>query len=182
MVFARARPLRLVSGSSPLYLKVGRLHGMNVLHVRRPRGDTLALFVAERHRHRFGGLAGLRSLPSGTGLLIPDCSSVHTFGMRFAIDVLFVTLEDRSLRIHDSRPAVAPWRAVRASRAARARKGLAALELPAGLGLRETAGARLQPQHPAQPVGQVPVPIPDQLHGRGDEHRPHDRRVEQDRG
>jgi hypothetical protein len=163
-------------------LKVGRLQGMNVLHVRRPGGETLALFVAGRYTQRLCGLAGLRALPLGTGLLIPDCRSVHTFGMRFAIDVLFVTLEDRSLQVHDARVAVAPGRVVRASRMARARPDVAALELPAGLGLGESAGARLQPQDSAQPVGQVPVPVPDQLHRRGDEHRPDDRRVEQDRG
>jgi uncharacterized protein len=155
---------------------------MSLLHVRRPGGDTLALFVAERHLDRLLGLAGLRALPANTGLLIPNCRSVHTIGMRFEIDVRFVTLARGSLQVHDTHLAVAPGRAVRASRKARARPGVAALELPAGLGLGETAGARLQTQDSAQPVGQVPVPVPDQLHRRGDEHRPDDRRVEQDRG
>ena len=36
-----------------------------------------------------GPLALLRDLPSGHALLIPDCLSVHTLGMRFPIDVAF---------------------------------------------------------------------------------------------
>jgi uncharacterized membrane protein (UPF0127 family) len=117
---------------------------MNVLYVKRPDGRPLALFVADDHVRRLVGLAGLRALPAGVGLLIPDCRSVHTFGMRFAIDVLFVTVEDRFVHVHDARDAVPPCRIVRASPTARARKRLGALELAAGLGLREP-GARLQP-------------------------------------
>jgi uncharacterized membrane protein (UPF0127 family) len=41
-------------------------------------------------RARLLGLAFLRDLPPGVGLLIPRCRSVHTFGMRFAIDVVFL--------------------------------------------------------------------------------------------
>ena len=41
-------------------------------------------------RARLLGLAGLRSLDAGRGLAIPRCNSVHTIGMRFAIDVVFV--------------------------------------------------------------------------------------------
>jgi uncharacterized membrane protein (UPF0127 family) len=91
------------------------------------------LFVAERVRHRLLGLAGLRKAPPGAGLLIPGCRSVHTFGMRFPIDVLFVTVESRSLRVHDVRRAVPPCRVVRASRQARARPALAVVELASGL-------------------------------------------------
>ena len=40
---------------------------------------------------------------------------------------------------------------------------------------------RAQPHRPADALGQVPVPAPEQLHRRGHEDRAHDRRVEQDR-
>jgi hypothetical protein len=97
------------------------------------------IFVAERPWDRLVGLAGRPAMPPGTALLIPRCRSVHTFGMRFALDVLFVTIEDRSLVVHDARYCVPPRRIVRASRAARGRRGLAALELAAGFGLCEGA-------------------------------------------
>jgi uncharacterized membrane protein (UPF0127 family) len=42
------------------------------------------------------GLLGRRSLPPGEGLLIAHCGSIHTVGMRFAIDVVFL---DRSWRV-----------------------------------------------------------------------------------
>ena len=105
---------------------------MDVLHLRLPHGGTVACFAAERRRHRLVGLVGARGLPPGTGLLLARCRSVHTFGMRFAIDVLFVTLEpDRVLRVHDERRSIGPCRVVRAAREARRQPGLAALELPA---------------------------------------------------
>lgn len=39
---------------------------------------------------RLRGLALLPGLPAGRALLIPRCRSVHTVGMRFAIDVAFI--------------------------------------------------------------------------------------------
>ena len=39
---------------------------------------------------RLLGLALLRPERAGEGLLIPRCRSVHTFGMRFAIHVVFL--------------------------------------------------------------------------------------------
>ena len=42
---------------------------------------------------RLLGLALLRSERAGEGLLIPRCRSVHTFGMRFPIHVVFLDSE-----------------------------------------------------------------------------------------
>jgi uncharacterized membrane protein (UPF0127 family) len=50
----------------------------------------LSLAVALSPRARLLGLALLAELPAAQGLLIPRCRSVHTFGMRFALDVLFL--------------------------------------------------------------------------------------------
>ena len=105
---------------------------MNVLHVMRSERGPLALFVAERYLHRLVGLAGLGELPPGAGLLIPGCRSVHTFGMRFPVDVLFVTVEGRSLHVHDARHAVPPRRVLRAAPHARTRPALAVVELASG--------------------------------------------------
>jgi uncharacterized protein len=39
------------------------------------------------------GLAFLDRRDAGTGLLIPGCRSVHTFGMRFPLDISFLDAE-----------------------------------------------------------------------------------------
>ena len=46
--------------------------------------------VAATRRARLLGLAFLEPGAAGPGLLIPGCRSVHTFGMRFALDVWFL--------------------------------------------------------------------------------------------
>ena len=46
--------------------------------------------VATGFAARALGLAFLDPERAGEGLLIPRCSSVHTFGMRFALDVVFL--------------------------------------------------------------------------------------------
>ncbi|HWO82391.1 MAG TPA: DUF192 domain-containing protein [Solirubrobacterales bacterium] len=46
--------------------------------------------VAKDFRTRLRGLAFREREDAGPGLLIPRCASVHTFGMRFALDVYFL--------------------------------------------------------------------------------------------
>ena len=46
--------------------------------------------VATGFRARLLGLACLDREEAGPGLLIPRCASVHTFGMRFALDLVFL--------------------------------------------------------------------------------------------
>lgn len=69
------------------------------------------------------GLLGLDSLPQGEGTLLRPASSVHTFFMRFPIDVVFLDTDLSVLRIV---PGLDPWRIAVRWRAA------AVLELPAG--------------------------------------------------
>ncbi|HJZ36445.1 MAG TPA: DUF192 domain-containing protein [Solirubrobacterales bacterium] len=77
--------------------------------------------VAVGIRARLLGLALLDREAAGPGLLIPRCAAVHTFGMRFALDVYFLGAGDEIL---DVRRAVPPRRFV-------ARRGaVAVLELP----------------------------------------------------
>ncbi|MFN8008936.1 MAG: DUF192 domain-containing protein [Terriglobia bacterium] len=56
------------------------------------RGKTLAdsLEVADTFLKSLIGLIGQSSLRKGQGLWINPCQSVHTFWMRFPIDVLFL--------------------------------------------------------------------------------------------
>ena len=72
---------------------------------------------------RLVGLALLRSLPSGHALLILDCRSVHTFGMRFRIDVAFLDGAGHAIRVA---------RAVPPRRVLFSRASFAVLETPAG--------------------------------------------------
>ena len=53
---------------------------------------------------RLLGLAFLDDLPEAHALLIPDCRSVHTFGMRFAIDVAFLDERGRAIRVERALP------------------------------------------------------------------------------
>lgn len=46
--------------------------------------------VAVGFRARLLGLSYMNRLEAGCGLLIPACSCVHTFGMRFALDLVFL--------------------------------------------------------------------------------------------
>jgi uncharacterized membrane protein (UPF0127 family) len=71
--------------------------------------------VARSRRERLVGLALRRAAPDG-GLLIPQCRSVHTFGMRFAIDLVWLgpagevvraDLAVRPRRVRSCRAAVA---------------------------------------------------------------------------
>src|SRR5215208_5521751 len=65
--------------------------------------------VATGFRGRLLGLAGLPPESAGAGLLIPACSSVHTLGMRFHLDLVFLDREGEPLAV---RRAVAPARLV----------------------------------------------------------------------
>lgn len=92
-----------------------------------PRRRVLGreVHVAESYRARLLGLAGLRRERAGAGLLLPRCASVHTFGMRFDLDLLFLDSDGRPLA---TRLAVPPCRLVWHRGAA------AVLEIPSSQG------------------------------------------------
>lgn len=58
-------------------LKLGEVHGFTVPVASNPISRMLGLALLDRHR-------------APAGLLIPRCRSVHTFGMRFPLDLLFL--------------------------------------------------------------------------------------------
>jgi uncharacterized membrane protein (UPF0127 family) len=91
----------------------------------RSLGQTAILgfevLVASTLPSRVLGLALLRRDRAGPGLLIPRCRSVHTFGMRFPLDVVFL---DGAGRVLELRRAIPPNRVVRSPGA------IAVLELP----------------------------------------------------
>jgi uncharacterized protein len=55
--------------------------------------------VAKDFRTRLRGLAWRDRERAGPGLLIPRCSSVHTFGMRFELDLYFLDADGRVIAI-----------------------------------------------------------------------------------
>lgn len=67
------------------------------------------LRVAGNFRQRFVGLMGAAYLDPAEGLLLRHCGSVHTFFMRFPIDIAYL---DRAMRVVAVIPAVRPWRVV----------------------------------------------------------------------
>lgn len=55
--------------------------------------------VAKGFRTRLRGLAFRDRDETGPGLLIPGCASVHTFGMRFGLDLHFFDEEGRVISV-----------------------------------------------------------------------------------
>ena len=116
-------------------------------------GERIA--VAETSLSRMVGLLGKSGLEPGAGMLIVPSQAVHTIGMRFAIDVVFI---DRKRRVVHLRPAMAPNRVTGLHWRARF-----VLELPAGIIARTatavgdqlaimepSAGIRSRPARPAR--------------------------------
>jgi hypothetical protein len=80
------------------------------LEVRNPARSTVLatrLEVADSGPKRNKGLLGREGLGPGEGLWIVPCESVHTFFMRFAIDLVYL---DRQHRVKKVRSAVGAWR------------------------------------------------------------------------
>jgi uncharacterized membrane protein (UPF0127 family) len=79
----------------------------------------LALDSASRRK----GLLGRDGLPGGAGIVIAPSNAVHTFFMRFAIDIVFLHRSGRVLKVRHRVPA---------RRLAMSPTAHAVLELPAG--------------------------------------------------
>lgn len=89
------------------------------------RGTLLATQLTKAHTGatRQKGLLGRESLLPGEGLWIAPCESVHTFFMRFPIDLIYM---DRKLKVKKVRHSVGAWRMSACFSA------FSVLELPAG--------------------------------------------------
>ena len=118
---------------APIARRLTRLPTTSTLGLRLP--------VATTRRARLLGLAHLDREAAGPGLLIPRCRSIHTFGMRFPINVLFLDAAGRVLESHE---AVGPRRILACHRAH------AVAELPAAAG-GEGEPSRFLTAHAAHP-------------------------------
>ena len=85
----------------------------------------MEIVVARGVRRRLLGLAWRRHPPDDCALLFPHCRSVHTFGMLFAIDVVFLDSSGAVVRIATS---------LRPGRVVLCRGAAAAVEVRAGEG------------------------------------------------
>jgi uncharacterized protein len=65
---------------------------------RRVLEDGLVVHEATSLRARLLGLAFMPPPPLDQALLIPRCRSIHTFGMRFPIDITFLDERGEALR------------------------------------------------------------------------------------
>jgi len=81
------------------------------------------LMTAFDSASRRKGLLGRSSLPENSALFIAPSNGIHTFFMRFPIDVAFVARDGRVVKVCAALPA---WRMALALRA------YAVIELPAG--------------------------------------------------
>lgn len=108
---------------------IARMAGLPVREL--PGGLRIAR--ADTPLARLRGLAWLNDLPACEALELPRCRSVHTAGMRFALDLIWLDGAGRPVRVDRD---VAPRR-LRACRAARSvvetRAGGADAYLAAGL-------------------------------------------------
>ena len=81
------------------------------------------LRVADSFFKRLKGLLGTRELPAGEALLIRPCNAIHMFGMRYALDIVFVSQENRVLQT---------IRALQPGQTAKYSQAAYVLELPCG--------------------------------------------------
>ena len=63
------------------------------------RESAVTVTTASSFVERLKGLLGHRVLPASEALLIERCGSVHTIGMRFAIDVVFLNRQHQVLKV-----------------------------------------------------------------------------------
>ena len=94
-----------------------------IINVRSGKVVADQLLTAFDSGSRRKGLLGQVSMPQSTALIIAPTNAIHTFFMKFPIDIAFVSRGGRVLKIRSSVPA---WRMTASLRA------FAVLELEAG--------------------------------------------------
>ena len=82
-----------------------------------------AVEVAATRATRNRGLLGRDRLDEASAMILAPCGAVHTVGMRFAIDVVFVDRQGFAVKVVRN---LKPWRMAMAARAR------AVIEMPAG--------------------------------------------------
>lgn len=96
---------------------------LRIVNVTRQTELGYRIETADRGPRRRKGLLGRNSLDPGEGLWIVPCEAVHTFAMRFAIDLVYLDRKRRVLKVRHSVPPARISGCLRAH---------SVLELPAG--------------------------------------------------
>lgn len=79
--------------------------------------------IADTSQKRRTGLLKHNNLAAGEGLWIVPCEAVHTFGMNFPIDVVYLSKQRKVLKVRDN---------MKRSRMSFCLRAHSVLELPAG--------------------------------------------------
>jgi uncharacterized membrane protein (UPF0127 family) len=77
---------------------------MKLFHADRQRLIVEDLELAEDRRARTRGLIGHAPLTMGQGMMINPCRWIHTFGMSFAIDVVYLSKDWRVVAVSENLP------------------------------------------------------------------------------
>lgn len=94
-----------------------------------PDGQTIRVWLAATRRERMRGLLGRDGLPRGECLLLDPCGAIHTIGMRFALDLVFLDADGRVVGVRrDVRPGRMAWGGWRARTTLEAAAGWLDLE------------------------------------------------------
>jgi hypothetical protein len=93
-----------LSSSVPTEKQIAKVR---VVNIARHKVIAARVEVATTSARRSKGLLGRTSLAPGEGLWIVPCESVHTFGMKIALDLIYL---DRRHRVRKIRTNVRPWR------------------------------------------------------------------------
>ncbi len=124
--FGRKLAVTTAGEPPPLFAVAGTLDRVRTVSIRNQTRSCLlgnAIGRAETSSTRCQGLLKRTGLENGEGLWIVPCEAIHTFFMKFAIDVLFL---DKKRRVVKAVSRLRPWRLAMSLR------GRTVLELPAG--------------------------------------------------
>ncbi|HWR50300.1 MAG TPA: DUF192 domain-containing protein [Bryobacteraceae bacterium] len=77
---------------------------LRVVNVTRDAVLAESAGAATNSKERRTGLLKHTSLAEGEGLWIGPCEAVHTFGMKFVIDVVFIDRKDRVVKVREGMP------------------------------------------------------------------------------
>src|SRR5215472_3491961 len=80
---------------------------ISILNLTRRTAIADRVQLAGEGQTRRKGLLGRDGLADGEGLWIVPCEAVHTFWMRFPIDLIYLDRKHRVVKIRNSVP---PWR------------------------------------------------------------------------
>jgi uncharacterized protein len=88
---------------------------------------------AQRRAERMRGLAKLDAMPAGYALHLPRCRSIHTFTMRFPLDLIWLGKDGRPVRVDRAVPPNRMKLCLRARSVVEANAGMADAFIGAGL-------------------------------------------------